>query len=178
MATSVNQSAAELKKKAMEKVENMATDVQEINDMANKANQQMSSEAEKSGLAHQLELLFCTLTLHEMAGKPSIITIKSKNIPPQANVMCTEGKNGHINTNITSSMTTHDGDELSQEQIDANVVINKLGGSIGRAVEAYVNSVLDKTRTWSQLYACAIEQKNTAIKKDYESWAKRNGMAK
>jgi len=173
--TSVNEQAKQAKAQALETLNAIVEPVAEAKDTVAKAEQKVASEAQKSGLAHRLELHFANLGLVEMAGKPSLIILKSKNIPPQAQVICSEGKNGKVVVKILSAMTLHTGDELTEEQENANTVINTLGGAVGKAVEKYVNVTLDICRNWAELYGCATEQKLAAAKKLYESWSKKNG---
>lgn len=173
MATSINPTAAELKKQAMDKLNAIAPQTEQVNDIAKQADKAVASEAQKSGLAARLDLHFFTLKLIESPdeGKDPIIKLESPNIPTQTPVFITKGKDDSCKIRTKGALTQHtatDKKPLTDEQDTANALIGAYGKKLGMAVNSYVNEALDILRTYSEAYGCAKEIAIKKARKAYE----------
>jgi len=177
MATSVNPTAAALKAQALAKAEELTKATTEVEAIADQATQAVKSEIQKSGIAHRLDLHFTKLTRIRLKDKPTLIVIKSPNIPTTVDCIATKKKSGEgIKVTVNDRAVKHVGTDkqpTTQEQDEANELISNLTGAIGRAVTAYINKVFDICRTWDQLEGAAIEQEEEERKATYERWSKK-----
>ena len=165
--TVTNTQAQELKKQAMDKLNEIAPQTEQVNDIAKTADKAVASQAQKSGLAARLEEHFFTLKLIESPdeGKDPIIKLESPNIPSQTPVFIVKGKDDTCSIKTKGALVTHEATDkkpLTDEQDAANALIGSYGKKLGTAVHGYVKEALDILRTYSEAYGCA---KDIAIKK-------------
>ena len=174
--TSVNPVIAEEKKNALDKLKELAPVVQEAQEVIAQGEKELASQAQKSGLAYRLSLHQCRLERVMLKDKPTIIVLKCKNFP-NINGIITENKTNDgytlsVDGNVIKNVGT-DKNPLTKDEEEANKQIDDVTSKVSRAVKSYYNTVSDICRTFSDWYACAVEQEEAAKKAYYEKWEKK-----
>lgn len=173
--TSINPVIAEEKKNALDKLKELAPAVKDAQEVISQGEKELSSQAQKSGLAYRLDLHMCRLERVMLKDKPTIIVLKCKNFPNMVGLI-TETDNDGYDLAVDGTVYLHVGTDknpLTDDQETANKKITSVTDKVNKAVKSYFNEVSDICRTFSEWYACAVEQEESAKKAYYEKWAKK-----